>query len=252
MVTAVSVLAAVQMHAQVQTQLQPRARREFEVASIRPNNTGPQQFSLDQFVSLPGGRFTATNVTLVDVIVHVYPTRRIQMQGGPDWIDSKRFDIVAKADEDEGEVKPEQWNEMVQTLLEKRFKLVFHRETKEMPVYALVVGNNPPKLQEAKEGEQTALVPGDRGQMNFQKMPIEGLVNTLSNMLHTPMVDKTGIKGDFDFTLDPPQLATRGAAESYADLALAAVKEQLGFKVERRKEPLEITIIDHAEMPTEN
>jgi uncharacterized protein (TIGR03435 family) len=194
----------------------------------------------------------------MDVIVRVYATRRIQMQGGPNWIDSARFDIVAKADETEGEVKPEQWNQMVQTLLENRFKLMLHRETKQMSAYALVVGKNPPKLQEPKEGEQTGLVPGAGGQMNFQRMPMAGLVNTLSNILHTPVVDGTGIKGFYDFTLDPSQFATTGGtgspqpANSYADLVLTAVQEQLGFKLEKRKEPLEITIIDHVEQPSEN
>jgi uncharacterized protein (TIGR03435 family) len=81
------------------------ARREFEVASIRPNNSGPPKMYINPFVLAPGGRFTATNVTLVDVIVMAYQTRRIQMQGGPAWIDSDRFDIVAKADMDQGRIE---------------------------------------------------------------------------------------------------------------------------------------------------
>jgi uncharacterized protein (TIGR03435 family) len=258
------VLAPLQVQAlepQAQTQIgapsqaQPAPRREFEVASIRPNTGEPRRGTANPFTFLPGGRFTAINVTLVDMIVRVYPTRRIQMQGGPEWIDSDRFDIVAKADEDEGEVKPGQWNEMIQALLEKRFKLVMHRESKEMSAYTLVVGKNPPKIQESKEGEQTDIVNGARGQMNFQRMSLVGLVNTLSNMTHMPIVDGTGMKGSFDFTLDPIQLATPGVPvtrDSYADLVLSAVQEQLGFKLEERKAPLDITIVDHAEMPTDN
>ena len=236
---------------------QTPARREFEVASIRSNNSGRPKIFIEPFVYSPGGRFTATNVTLVDVIVRVYPTRRIQMQGGTAWIDSDRFDIVAKADMDQGEVKREQWALMVQALLEDRFKLAVHKETKETQVYALVAGKNPPKLQPSKEGEQTMSTQGARGQINFQRMGVVGLVNTLSNILHTPVVDQTGITGFFDFTLDPMQFMTPPSPDNpvrpdFSELVLTAVQEQLGFKLEKKKAPLEFTIIDHAEKPTEN
>ncbi len=93
--------------------------------------------------------------------------------------------------------------------------------------------------------------------MNFQKMPIVGLVNTLSNILHTPVVDQTGITGFFDFTLDPMQFMTPPSPDNpvrpdFSELVLTAVQEQLGFKLEKKKAPLEFTIIDHAEKPTEN
>ncbi len=248
----VSVALAPQLRAQAPTQ----ARRTFEVASIKPNHSGLPQVQGNPLAYAPGGRFTATNATLVDVIVRVYPTRRIQMRGGPDWIDSERFDIVAKADTTEGDVKADQWAPMVQALLEDRFKLAFHVETKEMPVYALVVGKNPPRIKASKEGEPATVAPGNNGQLNFRGMPIIGLVNALANILHEPVVDGTGIEGFFDFTLDPMQFAstggTGGGADSYADLVLRAVQEQLGFKLEKRKAPLAITVIDHAERPTAN
>jgi uncharacterized protein (TIGR03435 family) len=194
-------------------------------------------------------------VTLVDVITQVYSTRRIQMQGGPDWIDSERFDIVAKADPADGEVQRAQVLPMVQALLEDRFKLVLHRETKDMPVLALV-GKLPPAFQESKEGEP-ASVPGDLGKFTFRHWPIAGLVNLTSNVLRTPVVDGTGIEGYYDFSLDPMQFASMGAdspgpASSYAGLFETASREQLGFRLEKRKAPLDITVIDHASRPTEN
>src|SRR5262249_18068574 len=162
--------------------------------SIRPNNSGPPKVYTNRFTYSPSGRFTATNVTLVDIIVSgVYSTRRIQMRGGPDWIDSERFDIAAKADDAGGPFKREDWNLMIRAILEDRFKLVVHRETKDMPVYALVVGKNAPKLQESKDGEQTAFAPGAHGELMFQRMPMEGFVNTLANILHEAVVDGTGI-----------------------------------------------------------
>lgn len=236
---------------------QTPARREFEVASIRPNNSGPPKMYINPFVLAPGGRFTATNVTLVDVIVMAYQTRRIQMQGGPAWIDSDRFDIVAKADMDQGRVEPGQLMPMVQALLVDRFKLTVHKETRETQVYALVAGKNPPKLQPSKEGEQTTSTQGARGQINFQRIGVVGLANTLSNILHTPVVDQTGITGSFDFTLDPMQFAAPPNPDNpvrpdFSELVLTAVQEQLGFKLEKKKAPLEFTTIDRAEKPTQN
>lgn len=243
----------------VAAQAQSPARREFEVASIRKNNSGRPKVYVDPFVFSPGGRFTATNVTLTDMIGLAYRTRRIQMQGGPDWINSERFDVVAKADDKEGEVEGAERTAMVQALLEDRFKLVLHREMKETTVYALIEGKSPPKLEKAKEGEQRAMVLGERGQMNFQNMSITVLVNTLANIIHAPVVDGTGLTGSFDFTLDPAQFATTGpdraqpaSPESWPDLVLTAVREQLGFKLEKQKASLEITVIDQAVQPGDN
>ena len=216
----------------------------------------------DPFVFSAGGRFTATNVTLADLIVMAYRTRRIQMQGGPKWVDSERFDIAAEVDEADA-TKGEQSLladrfkvavPMIRALLEDRFKLVLHRETKEMFVYALEVGKTPPKLREAKEDEQPATLPGDHGQIVFQKMPIVGFVNTIANILHVPVIERTGTTGFFDFTLDPMKFADQSqpaSSEGYADLVHSAV-EELGFKLEKTKVPLEITVIDRAEQPTDN
>ena len=236
---------------------QSPARREFEVASIRPNNSGRPTTFTNPFVFAPGGRFTAINVTLVDVIVLAYQATPIQMQGGPAWINSDRFDIVAKADMDQGKIEPGQLRPMIQALLEDRFKLTVHKEAKETQVYALVAGKDPPKLQPSKEGEQTRFTPGERGQMNFQRMGLVGLVNTLSNILHTPVVDQTGITGFFDFTLDPMQFITPPSPDNpvrpdYGELVISAVQQQLGFKFEKKKAPVEFTIIDRAEKPSEN
>jgi hypothetical protein len=157
---------------------------------------------------------------LTDLIELAYKTSRIQMRGGPAWTDSDRYNIVAKTGETSGGVNPDLVPAMVQTLLEDRFKLFVHR-----------------------------------GRINFVNMPIVGLVNSLASILHTPVVDKTGMTGHFDFSLDalalsdPKQPVT---TDDWPDLVLTAVREQLGFKLEKQKVPLEFTIIDHAEQPSEN
>jgi hypothetical protein len=103
-------------------------RPEFEVASIKPNHSGNFSGGVNPISFTPGGRFTATNVTLVDLIVRVYPTRRIQMQGGPGWIDSDRFDLPAKAPDSRRDMQYQDYVPMVQMLLEKRFALKMHRK----------------------------------------------------------------------------------------------------------------------------
>jgi uncharacterized protein (TIGR03435 family) len=246
--------------AKTQTQAEPKPRRQFEVASIKPNNSGRPTI-LSNPLAWTGGRFTATNVTMVDVLVRVYPTRRIQMRGGPDWVDTDRFDIIAKADDAEGDVKPEQRNGMVQTLLEDRFKLKMHVESKETDVLALVPDNSGPKLQISKEGSVPSLATGERGQLIFTTTSMGTLANTLSNILQTPVVDGTNITGLFDFTLDParfvmaqsPNSAAPPTTDSFgrAQAIVQAVQEQLGLKLQKRKATLDITFIDRAEKPTE-
>jgi uncharacterized protein (TIGR03435 family) len=228
----------------------------FDVASIKPNLSGLRTLQKLEFAA--GGRFTAINATLVDMIVQAYPTRRIQMQGGPGWIDSDRFDVMAETDPAAGEVKTPQMRLMLRTLLEQRFALKFHTESKEMPVLALVPAKTGAKLVECKDDEKTSLTPGDRGQLVFRRMPMVGLVNTMANILHTPVVDGTGITGFYDFTLDPDRFAGQDAAadpsrkESFADLVVVAVREQLGLRLEKQRATLEITFIDQAEPPTPN
>jgi uncharacterized protein (TIGR03435 family) len=231
------------------------ARRQFDVASIRKTDAERPKVYTNPFSFSPGGRFAATNVTLTDIIVVAYRTRRIQMRGGPTWIDSDRFNIVAQTDEAAGEVKSRELAPMLQALLADRFKLVLHREMQETTVLALMPSKSPPRIQPVKEGEKNTVGPGDHGQLNFVATPMVGLVNTLANILHTPVVDQTGITGLFDFTLDPLALSDPTqpvTRDDWPDLVLTAVREQLGFKLEKQKASLEFTIIDHAEPPSEN
>jgi uncharacterized protein (TIGR03435 family) len=237
------------------------ALRRFEVSSIKPNNSGPlrpnaQGQMTSPFQLRPGGLFIGTNVTLLEVLTFFAPKN--QMEGGPEWIDSDRFDINAKADLSAGEIKAftdggqEDWKQMIQGLLEDRFKLKMHRETKEISVLALAVGKDPVKLQEYKSGPRGSLEPAARGRIIFHGVPVSSLAGHLSNVLHTRVIDATNMSGRYDFALDPLQFATANDPNSkYEDLVITAV-EELGFKLEKRKMPLEITIIDHAEKPDAN
>src|ERR1700682_101130 len=142
--------------------------KQFEVASIKPADPNGHGVRIQM---APGGRMTANGVTVKFLIQQAYTVKDFQITGGPNWIGSDRYDISTKA-EGEGQITPEQLRVMMQGLLADRFKLTFHRETKEMPVYALVVGKNGPKMHETerapdgdREGRGGAQIRMSRGQI---------------------------------------------------------------------------------------
>ncbi len=304
------------------------AKLEFEVASIKPAvmpggrgmiRLGPQ--------GGPGsgdpGRVSYTLSTIRDLMVIAYGVQRYQISGGPNWLDSERFDITAKVPE--GATK-EQVRVMLQNLLAERFKLTLHRETKELPMYALVVAGKGAKVKESTVADppasEAAAAPpplppgfGKRGMKlgadgcpemppmpagrpgNFMIMTpagaciiakgqtMEGLASQLSNQFDRPVIDQTGLKGKYDVKLrfDLGSLPERGGAPMGGGIQFKdggpgpgpgpagdaadrmapdaerphsifnALQEQLGLKLEAKKGPVELLVIDHVEKtPTEN
>ena len=225
--------------------------QQFEVASIKASKAGA--VVQDMQISFPPGRFEAVNITLNEMLAAMSGFSG-KVQGGPKWTESERYDIHAKAD---GDIPPGQRNQMVMGLLQDRFKLAVHRETKEAPGLALAIGKNPPQLDSAKDGEKFPIRSGDKKQVVFQSVSMFEFVNYLGQIWQTTVIDHTGMKGKFDFSLDPYSFATVNSAgsplgrESFADLLRTAV-ERLGFLVETQKVPLNITVIDRVERPSEN
>jgi uncharacterized protein (TIGR03435 family) len=295
----------------------------FEVASIKPAAPMVPGRIMIGMNGGPGsrdpGQITVTNMGLGDLMANAYDVKSYQISGPP-WMDSQRFDIVAKvpagATKDDARV-------MWQNLLKERFGLALHHETKEMAMYALVVGKNGPKLKESVDDPLTAqgqasassgpdgpppppagppvigkdgmpqLPPGMRRQgvmmmmMNGRmrmigtKAPLSRLVDTLARQYDRPVTDMTGLTKNYDFTLDfapenggmmkgmpmpppgsgpSPDGSGGGAMHSPdapaggepATLAVA-LQEQLGLKLESKKGPVDLLVIDHLEKtPTEN
>jgi uncharacterized protein (TIGR03435 family) len=199
-----------------------------------------------------------------------YGIRDFQIVGGPAWLGTERYDITAKP---EDAANQEQVKLMVQALLADRFKLEFHRETKELPTYALVVGKGGPKLKKYVEtdGDSSGSGGGGRGGMmrmmgrgHFEAngVPVSALANQLAQALGRSVIDKTELTGNYDFKLDwtpdenQPGIGPAGDnhAPAPADGAsiFAAVQEQLGLKLEGSKGPVEILIVDRAEKASEN
>ncbi len=229
----------------------------FDAASIKP--TPPDV----QGTTMRGdrGRIVYNGATLRNCIINAYELRDYQLSG-PEWINSARFDIVATLPPNADRSQAPQ---MLQTLLKERFKLEVHRETREFSVYALTVGKNGPKFRESASTEDGSSTKSGRGHMEAQRIKMSGLAASLSYWAGRPVVDMTGLNGRYDLTLDfvpDPALSMKGTfAEKEAERTdrpegpsiFTAVMEQLGLRLEPRKAPIEVLVVDRMERtPTEN
>lgn len=237
---------------------------QFEVASLKPSQPGGRGGGIRP---TPGGeRYVATNVPLKLLITVAYRIRADQVAGGPAWIGTDLYDINAKA---ERPSSIEELHLMLQSLLADRFKLQFHREIKELPIYALMVDKGGAKLQphEAKSAGDPWI---DNTFEHFPQMtmhakfaPMDYFAWRLSTMLDRPVVDLTKLTGGYDFELKftrelPPGTPPEGALlngtpiDTSGPTIFEAIRQQLGLKLERQKGPVDIMVIDHAEKPAEN
>jgi uncharacterized protein (TIGR03435 family) len=221
---------------------------------------------------------------LKEMIVIAYRIQPFQISGGPPWFDSARYDIVAKP---ETKPKKDDLQLMLQSLLADRFQLKIRRETRELPVYAMALarkdGKLGPQLIESKEGactppDPTRMPPPPEpgkpptlfcGQMMMSprhltvvSAPVANMIPMLSRMLGRTVIDKTGLTGKFDITMDwtpdegqamqlPPD-APKPSQTDTGPSIFTAMQEQLGLKLESQKGPVEIFIVEHAEKPSEN
>jgi uncharacterized protein (TIGR03435 family) len=234
------------------------AQPRFEAASVRvsdPSLVLPPGPSV-QF--LPSGRFVAPRVSLFVLLQQVYGVRSYQISGGPGWVRSEQFEIQATAGSPASE---DQMKLMVQALLADRFHLKLHRETREIPVYALIAGKSGPKLQSAKDATQC----GGSGCFGVGNgnLTANGTTMTffagevLTRLLDRPALDKTGLAGHYDFKLTYDQSSTQPPivgmpmAPTEGPSIFAAV-EDLGLKLIPEKDPIEILVIDSAERPDAN
>jgi len=244
------------------SQTQPAGKAQsFEVASIKPNVSGDGRFGV---AIQPGGRLTVTGANVKMLMRQAYRIQDFQIIGAPSWFDSDRFDIVAKA---EGKADADQVREMLQSLLAERFELKFHRDTRELPVYALVVGKSGPKMElsDSQGRANNSMMKFGRSQIEAQGMSMPQLAQTLSLSLGRTVIDKTGINGNYNFKLEwmPEAGQTTGPAgadklsnDPPLDPSLpsifTAVQEQLGLRLESQKGPVEVFVIDSASKPKEN
>jgi len=231
------------------------AHPTFEVATIKPSAPG-EGGNANAFFSAQGRHFSTKSATLVDLIKYAYTLVPRQIQGAPDWADTTRFDIAGEPDA-AGKPNLAQIQEMYQKLLADRFKLSIHRIHKQFPVYALKLEKDGRKLSSSGDpnGHEHVLAnpgPHGGGTLTFVNVPIAHLVSTLmAYVKDRQVVDQTGLTGSYDFSLTfaPDPLAP--GAGTAPDI-FHAVQQQLGLKLQPRKAPVEVLVIDHVEMPTAN
>ena len=233
----------------------------FEAASVKVNKSGEMRMAVD---FQPGGRFSAQNVPLRILIALAYHVRPDFVTGGEKWLASERFDIVAKAGQT---TPPDELRRMLQGLMAERFKLQIHSDQKIMPAYALLAGKNGPKLQPTEEGLLTERrcragdpIPGQK-HVICEHMTMPLLADTLQELatrdIDVPIVDQTGIAGAYTFQLAWTPAVHSGAIDPPDPAAgptlFQAMEEQLGLKLESRKLPLPVVVIDKIErLPIEN
>jgi uncharacterized protein (TIGR03435 family) len=265
--------------------VRPQAQTlSFEVASVKANRSGDLRLSMPPPA---GGRFTATNVPLAIVVRFAYGLQDFALVNVPDWANHERFDVNARA---EGNPPPADMLAMLRTLLADRFKLATHKETREMPIYGLVLARRDGRLGPALRASHatcaeqpddigagrplppardcnyigpTPDVPMSSGQSRIaiRGVPIENLARFLAMTVRRPVVNRTGLTGRFDADIDPtmelpPPPPPPGIPDPYQrdqfQTIFSVLPEQLGLRLQSDRAPVDVVVVDHVERPTEN
>jgi uncharacterized protein (TIGR03435 family) len=231
---------------------QPAPAPRFEVAAI--NLTPPDQWNQSSGGNEGKGKYTMRNRTLKRYIMGAYGMGPNQIVGGPPWLDSDRFDIDAKAEQpiDDDDV----FMAMLRTLLAERCQLAIHRESKLIEAYVLEVAKSGPKLEKA-DSPSSATTNSSHGSIDARVITMKRFAEVLSRQMDFPVVDRTGLEGAFnlkltwfpesDRPLKPGQLPATDSGPS-----IFTAIHQFGLRLQARKTPVEVLVIDHLERPSEN
>ena len=229
----------------------------FDVASVKADTVGVGEGAgrgREVITPSPAG-VTMRNVHLKSVVGWAYHLQAIQISG-PAWFDNDRYDIVAKAT---GEAPADRLRIMMQTLLAERFKLTFHRETKDVLAYVVSVAKGGHKLKESQGEGEMEVKPNGRMGASFYRVTLAQLTEMVSSRspLQGVVVDQTGLKGRYDFSLDMSGFMSGDfrptGIDDMINILVQAANDQLGIKIEQKKVPAERLVVDHAErVPVEN
>lgn len=232
----------------------------FEVATIKPSPPDRP----GKLYTVKGRQVLTVNTTVDDLITFAYGLHARQITGGPNWIESEKYDVTGQPAA-QGLPSVAQMREMIQQLLADRFKLTFHRDKKELPVYAITVANGGPKMtkNETNPNGLPGLLFRGLGVLPATNATMGDLAGVMQGaVLDRPVIDKTGLAGRYDFMLtwtpDETQFASMGvrvpppSPDATAPGLFTAFQEQLGLKLESSKAPVDVIVIDRIEKPSEN
>jgi len=228
------------------------AQPAFEAASVKRNTTpdpGRQGALFRDHIAATEGRVTLRNVTLQSCIKWAYGLQDPQI-AGPDWIRSERYDVVAKAS---GPATEEQLRAMLKSLLAERFRLAAHMETRTLSAVELAAGKQAPRLRES-DAPGAGAIRAAGGRIVAERATMAELAAALSDPLRAPVVDRTGLPGRYDFTLDFTSFVPEpGQTVDELSATVAVVRRQLGLELRPRKLPVPVLVVDRAEKsPAEN
>jgi len=237
---------------------QPRA---FDVASVKLNTSGGGNIS----GGTKNGRLATTNMPALMLIQQAFQVKDFQVTGGPGWLATERYDIEAKMEKNN--ISDDDLWLSLQPLLIERFHLKFHRESRQMPVFALTLVKGGPKFSAHKESADGhdregigVSIGSGKGKLTATKTTMARFCDSLGHQVDRIVIDRTGLKGDYDFKVEwSPENhegSTLGALEEKVGLTgvniFEALQDQLGLKLESTKGPVDVIVIDSADRPSAN
>ena len=227
------------------------AQPAFDVASIRASQSGQGEGDWRDDIQATPGSLIMRNVSLKTAIRWAYHVLEYQVSG-PQWVGADRYNITAKAG---GPATEDQLRLMLQSLLAERFKLTFHRQTKEIQAYMLTVAKGGAKFRESEVDGAPVITPDKtRMTMDVKGIPASLVVDMLAKVLSSPVVNNTGFTGRYDITMNFAKYMPDGTTPfDPVATTILAVQEELGLKLEYRRVIVDLLIIDGAEkVPVEN
>ena len=224
----------------------------FAVASIHPS-AGEVKFEHDGNTETTPGTLRMQDVSVETCIKWAYGVQESQI-AGPTWIDSDKFDITAKAD---GPATEDEMKRMLQTLLTDRFRLSFHHQEKELKAFVLTVAKGGSKVTPAAAPDAKPYRQNSANGSVVKSMTIQQFGDFISQPLHMPVVDQTGLPGKYDFVIDftpylPDEKNMGPNRPDSTSILMAAMEGELGIKMETRKTQVDVMVIDHVEKPSAN
>lgn len=232
----------------------PNAHPTFEVAAIRPSDPNDPRAPYGWSFESEGRRIQCKQATLLDILSWAYALQGKQIVGGPEWLRKDRYDISGIPDVP-GDPDFLQAQGMFKKLLADRFHLTLHKETRDMPVYALTVAKGGPllKIADPQEPVNTANS-GSTSQrtLRFTNMSMQNFATNLNFYEDRPVIDRTALHGHYDFTLKWTYDLSAEDESGAPPSLFTALREQLGLRMDAVRGPAEVLVIDTVERPSEN
>lgn len=229
----------------------------YDVVAIKPNKSGSGSLDIESNMDT----YNAKNITVRGLLEEAYGIRRDLISGVPGAIDAAHFDVMAKIVEPDAaairKLTGRQRGSMMLPILAERFQLKAHTETRILPVFELVVISNGPKFKHSadQKGQYTgtSINGTDRGvQLTAHGISMAFLASSLEGQVHRPVIDKTGLTGNYDVAMNWASDRVPSSEENGGASIYTALQEQLGLKLKAAKGPVETLVVDHVEMPSEN